>query len=118
MILDPFKKASTAVQITASSRLITAAALCWTVSMMLAAPHVAAQTASTEQYPPEETTETSATSAPAGEAAPAKPWLITPTLAADPKRGANAGGVAAQLFWRADTRRLILLVGAAEINNE
>ena len=28
------------------------------------------------------------------------------------------GGVGAQLFWGADTRRLILLVGLAEINNE
>ena len=28
------------------------------------------------------------------------------------------GGVGAQLFWGADTRRLMLLAGAAEINNE
>jgi len=117
---------------------------------MLATPHVAAQTASMEQYPPEETTQSSALSEPDDEAAPLKPWLITPTLAADPKLGANVGGVAAylrkldeqstasmvgasvsysdtdsitggvgaQLFWGADTRRLILLAGAAEINNE
>ena len=97
MILDPSKKVSTAVQIARSRRSITEAALCWTVCIMLAAPHVAAQTASAEQYPPEETTETSATSAPDGEAAPAKPWLITPTLAADPKLGANVGGVVAYL---------------------
>ena len=150
MILDPFKKASTAAKVAASPRLITVAALCWTICTMLATPNVAAQTASTEQYPPEETTETSATSAPDGEAAPARPWLITPTLAADPKLGANVGGVVAylrkldeqstasmvgtsvsysdtdsitggvgaQLFWGADTRRLMLLAGAAEINNE
>ena len=150
MILDPFKKTSTAAQITASPRLITAAALFWTVCAMLAAPHGAARTASAEQYPPEETTQTSAPSEPDGEADPVKPWLITPTLAADPKLGANVGGVAAylrkldkqsttsmvgasvsysdtdsitggvgaQLFWGADTRRLILLVGLAEINNE
>ena len=150
MILDPFKEASPAAKVAASPRLITVAALCWTICTMLATPNVAAQTASTEQYPPEETTETSATSAPDGEAAPAKPWLITPTLAADPKLGANiggvvaylrkldeqstasmvgasvsysdtdsiTGGVGAQLFWGADTRRLMLLAGAAEINNE
>ena len=80
----------------------------------------------------------------------AKPWLITPTLSADPKLGTNiggvvaylkkldkqstasmigatvsysdtdpiTGGVGAQLFWGGDARRLILLAGAAEINNE
>ena len=58
MILDPFKKASTAAQVTASSGLITAAALCWTFGTTLTTFHVAAQTASTEQYPPEETTQT------------------------------------------------------------
>ena len=90
MILDPFKEV-----IAASLRLIAAAALCWTVCMMLAAPHVAAETASTEQYPREETTQTSATSEPDGEPAAVKPWLITPTLAADTKLGANVGGVVA-----------------------
>ena len=80
----------------------------------------------------------------------AKPWLITPTLSADPKLGTNiggvvaylkkldkqstasmigatvsysdtdsiTGGVGAQLFWGGDARRLILLAGGAEINNE
>ena len=79
-----------------------------------------------------------------------KPWLITPTIAADPKLGANVGGlvaylkqldaestpsmiglsvsysdtdsitggIGAQLYWGADTRRLTLLAGGAEINNE
>lgn len=79
-----------------------------------------------------------------------KPWLITPTVSADPKLGANIGGViaylkaldeqstpsmlglsvsysdtdsataalGAQLYWKADTRRLSLLAAAAEINNE
>jgi hypothetical protein len=80
----------------------------------------------------------------------AKPWLVTPTLSADPKLGANvggviaylkrldaestpsmiglsvsysdtdslAGGVGSQLFWSADTQRLLLFLGGAEINNE
>ena len=84
------------------------------------------------------------------EAESAKPWLITPTLSADPKLGTNvggviaylkkldadstpsmvglsvsysdtdsiAGGLGAQLYWGADTRRLLLLAGGAEINNE
>jgi len=112
MILDPFKKASIAAKVAASPRLITVAALCWTICTMLATPHVAAQTASTEQYPPEETTETSATSAPDGEAAPAKPWLITPTLAADPKLGANVGGVVAYLR-KLDEQSTTSMVGAA-----
>ena len=79
-----------------------------------------------------------------------KPWLITPTLSADPKLGTNiggvvaylkkldadstpsmvglsfsysdtdsvAGGIGAQLFWGADTQRLLLFIGGAEINNE
>jgi hypothetical protein len=150
MVLNRFRKVRSAAQIAASPRLITAAALCWTVCTMAAAPHVASQTAYTEQHPPEKTTQSSAPSEPDDEAAPVKPWLITPTLAADPKLGANVGGVAAylrkldeqstasmvgasvsysdtdsitggvgaQLFWGADTRRLILLAGAAEINNE
>ena len=78
-----------------------------------------------------------------------KPWLITPTLSADPKMGTNvggviaylkrldaestpsmaglsvsysdtdsiAGGIGAQLYWGADTRRLLLMLGGAEINN-
>ena len=79
---------------------------------MLATPNVAAQTASTEQYPPEETTETSATSAPDGEAALAKPWLITPTLAADPKLGANIGGVVAYLR-KLDEQSTASMVGAS-----
>ena len=58
MTLDPLKEASNALQIAASPRFIAAAALCLTVGTLLAAPHVAAQTASTEQYPPEETTQT------------------------------------------------------------
>jgi hypothetical protein len=84
------------------------------------------------------------------EAEETSPWLITPTLAADPKLGANvgaviaylkqldaestpsmvglsvsysdteslAGGIGAQLYWGADTRRLLLLAGGAEINNQ
>ena len=79
-----------------------------------------------------------------------RPWLITPTVSADPKLGANVGalvaylkqldqdstpsmvglsvsysdtdsitgGIGAQLYWGADTRRLTLLAGGAEINNE
>ena len=79
-----------------------------------------------------------------------KPWLITPTIAADPKLGANVGGlvaylkqldaestpsmiglsvsysdtdsitggIGAQLFWGGDTRKLTVLAGGAEINNE
>lgn len=73
-----------------------------------------------------------------------KSWLITPTLAADPKLGTNlggviaylkqldsestpsmlglsvsysdtdsiSGGIGAQLYWRADSRRLTMLLGA------
>ena len=83
------------------------------------------------------------------EADQTKPWLITPTLSADPKMGTNiggviaylkrldaestpsmaglsvsysdtdsiAGGIGAQLYWGADTRRLLLMLGGAEINN-
>lgn len=79
-----------------------------------------------------------------------KPWLITPTISADPKLGTNIGGVVAylkqldaestpsmiglsvsysdtdsitggigaQLFWGGDTRKLTVLAGGAEINNE
>jgi hypothetical protein len=79
-----------------------------------------------------------------------KPWLVTPTLSADPKMGTNVGGViaylkqldaestpsmmglgvsysntdsvtggiGAQLYWDADTRRLTMLFAGAEINNE
>lgn len=85
-----------------------------------------------------------------GESEKKKPWLITPTLSADPKLGTTvggvlayfkpldyestpsmvglsfsysdtdsvAGGLGAQLFWRADTRRLSLLIGAAKVNNK
>ena len=73
MTLDPFKEASNALQIAASPRFITAAALCWTFGTTLATSHVAAQTASTEQYPAEETTQTSVTSEPDEEAGPIKP---------------------------------------------
>ena len=58
MTLDPLKEASNALRIAASPRLIIAAALCWTFGTTLTTSHVAAQTASTEQYPPEETTQT------------------------------------------------------------
>jgi hypothetical protein len=141
MVLNRFRKVRSAAQIAASPRLITAAALCWTVCTMAAAPHVASQTAYTEQHPPEKTTQSSAPSEPDDEADPVKLWLITPTLSADPKLGANVGGivaylkkmdersttsmvgasvsysdtdsitggVGAQLFWGADTRRLMLL---------
>ena len=79
-----------------------------------------------------------------------KSWLITPTLAADPKLGTNlggviaylkqldsestpsmiglsvsysdtdsiSGGIGAQLYWGADSRRLTMLLGGAQINNE
>lgn len=92
----------------------------------------------------------SATSAATDQSDEQKPWLITPTLSADPKLGTNiggvvaylkqldadstpsmvglsfsysdtdsvAGGIGAQLFWGADTQRLMLFLGGAEINNE
>ena len=73
MTLDPFKEATNALQIAASPRFITAAALCWTFGTLLATSHVAAQAAFTEQYPPEEPTQTSVTSEPDEEAGPVKP---------------------------------------------
>ena len=72
MTVDPFKEASNALQIAASLQFITAAALCWIFGTTLATSHVAAQTASTEQYPPEETTQTSVTSQPDEEAGSVK----------------------------------------------
>ena len=150
MILDPLRKVSSAKQIAVAPRLHTAAAAYCMARAMLAAPHAVSQTASTEGYPSGETVQNSALTEQDDEAGPVKPWLITPTLAADPKLGTNVGGVVAyikkldrqstasmvgasvsysdtdsitggvgaQLFWGGDARRLILLAGGAEINNE
>ena len=150
MILDPLRKVSSAKQIAVAPRLLTAAAAYCMACAMLAAPHAVSQTASPEGYPSGETVQNPPLTGQDDEAGPVKPWLITPTLAADPKLGTNVGGVVAyikkldrqstasmigatvsysdtdsitggvgaQLFWGGDARRLILLAGGAEINNE
>ena len=97
MILDPLRKVSSAKQIAVAPRLHTAAAAYCMACAMLAAPHAVSQTASTEGYPSGETVQNSALTEQDDEAGPVKPWLITPTLAADPKLGTNVGGVVAYI---------------------
>ena len=70
-------------------------ATCWLLSYAAPASLHAQEVA--DEGPPSEQTGADEDSNEAAPAAKTKPWLITPTLSADPKLGANVGGLIAYL---------------------
>ena len=136
----------------ASSPLRCVATFAFAVIHVCLTPSAMAQTARSEEAQSFTTDEQlgTETSSAGEDGERVRPWLITPTVSANPKLGANVGalvaylkqldqdstpsmvglsvsysdtdsitgGIGAQLYWGADTRRLTLLAGGADINNE